>query len=219
MNLFDTLPKTLVHGIPLTLNLTTRCFYLLFLACSLPYFHVTALKYLCGDLPQRNFNTFSDDWISWWEFPHSEASNCVFLPQPISSEPQDTYEKLQICEEKLYFLETKLEDFVYEDWMRGEQEKVKLYILNLCQQDLLIFGGRWGKWHKADAHKLGDWWGRRIVIASRRSWTADANVGASWCTLHPGEACPVAWSVALPLTTLAEQAKIQYTSCIVTKTS
>ncbi|XP_055515976.1 coiled-coil domain-containing protein 183-like [Leucoraja erinacea] len=44
--------------------------------------------------------------------------------EPISSEPQDTYEKLQICEEKLYFLETKLEDFVYEDWMRGEQEKL-----------------------------------------------------------------------------------------------
>ncbi|XP_078282463.1 coiled-coil domain-containing protein 183-like [Rhinoraja longicauda] len=44
--------------------------------------------------------------------------------EPISSEPQDTYEKLQICEGKLYFLETNLADFVYEEWMRGEQDKM-----------------------------------------------------------------------------------------------
>ncbi|XP_072906306.1 coiled-coil domain-containing protein 183-like [Hemitrygon akajei] len=42
----------------------------------------------------------------------------------ISSEPLDTYEKLHICDEKLVFLENKLADFVFEDWMRSEQEKL-----------------------------------------------------------------------------------------------
>ncbi|XP_038638301.1 coiled-coil domain-containing protein 183-like [Scyliorhinus canicula] len=39
-------------------------------------------------------------------------------------DPQDTYEKLLICEEKLIFLENKVAGFVVEEWMLPEQEKL-----------------------------------------------------------------------------------------------
>ncbi|GCB81987.1 hypothetical protein scyTo_0023196, partial [Scyliorhinus torazame] len=39
-------------------------------------------------------------------------------------DPQDTYEKLLICEEKLIFLENKVAGFVVEEWMVPEQEKL-----------------------------------------------------------------------------------------------
>ncbi|XP_048469294.1 coiled-coil domain-containing protein 183 [Rhincodon typus] len=41
-----------------------------------------------------------------------------------TGEPQDTYEKLQICEEKLIFLENKVRNFVVDEWMLTEQEKL-----------------------------------------------------------------------------------------------
>ncbi|XP_060696978.1 coiled-coil domain-containing protein 183-like [Hemiscyllium ocellatum] len=41
-----------------------------------------------------------------------------------TSEPQDTYEKLQICEEKLIFLENKVSNFVIDEWMSTEQQKL-----------------------------------------------------------------------------------------------
>ncbi|XP_069791163.1 coiled-coil domain-containing protein 183-like isoform X2 [Narcine bancroftii] len=44
--------------------------------------------------------------------------------EPVSSEPQDIYEKLRMCEEKLVFLDNEHANFVYEDWMSGEQDKL-----------------------------------------------------------------------------------------------
>ncbi|XP_048414479.1 coiled-coil domain-containing protein 183-like [Stegostoma tigrinum] len=41
-----------------------------------------------------------------------------------TGEPQDTYEKLHICEEKLIFLENKVRNFIVDEWMLTEQEKL-----------------------------------------------------------------------------------------------
>uniref|UniRef100_UPI00398E5AC6 coiled-coil domain-containing protein 183-like n=1 Tax=Pristiophorus japonicus TaxID=55135 RepID=UPI00398E5AC6 len=41
-----------------------------------------------------------------------------------SGEPQDAYEKLRVCEQKLVHLESKAANFIREDWMTGEEEKL-----------------------------------------------------------------------------------------------
>ncbi|XP_067833979.1 coiled-coil domain-containing protein 183-like [Heptranchias perlo] len=51
------------------------------------------------------------------------------------SEPQDAYEKLRVCEQKLVFLESKVVNFIPEEWMITEQEKLTELIENTFSEN------------------------------------------------------------------------------------